>query len=74
MFTVTGGTLVRTKKSKKKGTARMRELGQVSVNVWLDPSEAEQLDRVRGNFPRATWARHMILNAIRQVLQTQNDR
>jgi hypothetical protein len=53
---------------KKKGTARMRQLGRTSVIVWLAPLEALDLDAVRGNLPRATWAYATLTHAIRQAL------
>lgn len=56
----------------KKGSARMRELGHVSVTIWLNPRAIAQLDRVRGYRPRAKWVGHMVHNAIRQVMQTLN--
>lgn len=62
------------KKSKKSGTARMRELGKVSVIIWLTADEAEQLDRVRGSLRRAEFAKHVTGNAVRERLQYEKAR
>jgi hypothetical protein len=55
---------MKTKRAKKRGTARMRELGQVAVIMWLDASEVEQLDQVRGYSPRASWALAKVMAAV----------
>ena len=56
---------------RKKGPARMRQLGRNGVTIWLTPEQVNKLDQARGNLPRATWSLAMVLHAIRQVLQTQ---
>jgi hypothetical protein len=55
---------MRKKKSVKKGSARMRELGFVGVTVWITPAEAAALDVVRSWQKRATWAREALAAAI----------
>jgi hypothetical protein len=62
------------KKPKKTGPARMRQLGNVAVTFWLNEVQRAQLDKVRGNLTRASFAKHMAMNGVRQVLQTQQSR
>src|SRR5205807_1418886 len=47
---------------KKRGTARMREMGYREVKLWLDPKEAKAIDSAaRKDGKRlATWVREMI--------------
>jgi hypothetical protein len=52
----------------------MRELGRASVIIWLKKEEAAALDRVRGRLRRSEFAKHMTMNGIQQVLQTQKAR
>jgi hypothetical protein len=54
-------------KPRKRGSSRMRQLGQVSVTVWLDATEAADLDHVRGEKPRAGWVRDVALGAIERA-------
>lgn len=62
------------RKPKLKGAPRMRQLGNVSVTFWLNPEQVAAIDGVRGNLARASFAKHMVMNAVRQVRQTQKAR
>ena len=57
------------KKKKKTGPARMKELGNVAVTMWLTPDQARELDEARGRSPRASYAKMLLGQGIRGILQ-----
>ena len=53
----------------KQGPARMRELGHVAVTIWLDPRQVAEFDRERGRVKRATFAKLLIGQGMRERTQ-----
>lgn len=56
-------------KHVKQGPARMRELGHVAVTLWLTPAQVAELDQVRGISPRASYAKYLLGQQIRGMMQ-----